>query len=118
MTDWFIVGVRLLIVLAVLFVGAVAVGVDAPRGESTYTGVVVDVEVEKGIPATTQAHLKTDPQASSSESFCVLPDNDEHLETLRTAARNGSRVTVTYERPLFVPFWTCERGLSYITEMN
>lgn len=108
--------------VVVLVVAAVAgfAGFAEQRGESTYSGVVVDFENERGfVFKTTQAHLKTNPESSSGETFCVHPENrDRQVEVLREAARDGSVVTVTYSRPYFVPPWECESGISIIRDVE
>lgn len=107
-----------LLILAVV-VGSLG-GVSAARGESAYTGQVVDLENERGLVfQTTQVHLKTDSQASSSEVFCVHPDSrDEHFDELREAASSGDRVTITYSRPYVVPIWQCQSGTSIVRDVE
>lgn len=122
--EWRVVGKWALIsgVIFVLFVGGSIIvgGVGDQRATSQYTGEVVDLENERGVLLrTTQVHLKTDAQASSSETFCVIDENrDEQLPVLRDAARNGHTVTVTYERPLYVPLWECEKDTSIIRDVE
>lgn len=106
------------LVAAAIIIAAIGafIGFGTPRGQSQYTGHVVDVEHDKGIVLpTTQVHMKTNPRSSSKETFCVMDEqNPEHLERLRGAARNNSRVTVTYSRPLFVWRGKCDTGLSVV----
>jgi len=109
-------------VVLLLFIvgGAVATqifGVGTPRGQSTYTGYVVDAEIDKGIvfrPST--IHLKTDQQASSVEEFCLV--NKEQEDKARQLSRNQTQVTVTYSRPLAVPIWKCQSGLSIVESIE
>lgn len=112
-----VIGGIMIVVLLVAIGGGL--GFAEPRGESTYTGVVVDFENERGIPfETTQAHLKTNPESSNKETFCVHPENrDRQVEVLRDAARSGDVVSVTYSRPLFVPVWDCEADTSIIRDI-
>lgn len=94
-------------------------GLGQVRHESQYTGEVVDIENQKGmIMQTTQVHMKTNPRASSHETFCVHPDNREQLDPLRSALRDSERVTITYSRPLYVAPWTCKSGTSIIREID
>lgn len=112
-----------IIACVLLFVGTVAastLGVSSARGESQYTGVVVDVEEDKGLVfRTSQAHVRTDERASQTETFCVHPDSkEEQIPDLRSALNDQTRVTITYERPRVVPIWTCESGTSIITNIE
>lgn len=111
-----------LAVLSLLFTGFVVLigGISDYRAPSDYTGQVVDLEVERGLVfQTTQAHLKTHRRSSEAETFCVHPSNhDEQLPQLREALQNGSRVTVTYSRPRYIPIWECESGTSIIREVE
>lgn len=110
----------LAVVLIVGFTVASFLGLGTPRSPSEYSGVAVDVEYEKGIVLkTTQIHLKTHPQASSVETFCVLtPEDDAIVEEFRGALQNGDRVTVHYSRPLIVSPWDCESGLSTVDRIS
>lgn len=128
--DWeTIIGIVVVGVMAALIVMVVGLlvvtllpyaGIDATRGESTYTGEAVDSENERGlIFQTTQIHLKTDDRSSEAETFCVHPDNrDEQVDVLREAARGDDRVTITHSRPYFVPIWECEAGTSIVRDVE
>jgi hypothetical protein len=114
-----LIGGAIAVALAILIVMALVAGIGAVRHESQYTGQVVDIENEKGIILqTSQAHLKTDSRSSEHETFCIHPDNREQLEPLRQTLRDGQRVTITYERPMYVPVWTCQSGTSIITDID
>lgn len=109
----------LAILLVVFVVGSLGAGLGDKRSESAYTGNVVDIENERGLLfVTTQVHVKTDRRSSKAETFCVHPDNRDQLVTLREGLHTDSRVTITYERPRYVPVWTCEQGTSIITDVE
>lgn len=110
------IGLGLIIVTAVLciilvgaFIFAMTPGAGTPRGESQYTGVVVDTEYESGlIFKNTIVHLKTNPRSSESEKFCVaIPEDSGLYDDLNEALRNGTRVTVTYSRGYYESPSTC-----------
>ena len=115
-------GLAVVGVVAIVVIGAVlffATGIGSVRGESTYSGEVVDLENQKGmIVQTSQVHMKTDATSSSSETFCVHPDNREQMDTLRQAASSGQQITVTYERPLYVSPMECEGGTSIVKNIS
>lgn len=79
-------------------------GYTTPRGESQYTGQVVDVVEDKGlIFKPTYVNMKTHRRSSTHEKFCILDQNrEEQLSKLYNALENGDRVTVTYSAPAWV----------------
>jgi hypothetical protein len=118
-TSWVEAGIWLGI-LAILFIGPIAFsvsGIGSVRGQSTYTGVIVDTEIDKGIffrPST--AHLKTHVRASLHESFC-LPTGELEQKAMQYQ-KQGQKVRITYSRPLWVSPTECERSLSLVREMK
>lgn len=83
------------------------------RGESTYTGYVVDTEIDRGIVfRTSQVYLKTHPRSSAVEAFCLNSDDLE--QKAQDYLNDEQKVTVTYSRPLWVNPMNCEGGLSIV----
>lgn len=78
-------------------------GLGTPRGESTYTGYVVDNEHEKGIIfRNSKIKLKTDPKSGTSEEFYIrTPEDQEMYDEAARALQEQKRVTVSYERSFF-----------------
>lgn len=118
-------GTKILLAAVVVIVAfgvgmTVLAGLSSQRGESTYTGQVVDVEVEKGVVfQTTQGKLKTHRRSSTVETFCVHPSNhDDQVPKLKQALERGDRVRITYSRPLYVSIWDCEAGTSIIRDVE
>lgn len=95
-------------------------GVGTPRGESQYTGVVVDTEYESGfVFKNTIIHLKTNPRSSESETFCIaIPDDQAMYEQLNDALRNGTRVTVTYSRGIVENPFDCMMDHSLVRSVE
>ncbi len=90
-----------------------SLGFGSARGQSTYTGYVVDAEIDKGLLfRTSTVHLKTHPRASAVEEFC-LP-TDEFEKQASTYLQDQQRVKVTYSRPYWVHPMTCSGGLSLV----
>lgn len=110
--------IALMAVIALIWVPVA--GVDEVRGESSYTGQVVDVEYEKGmLLQTTQLKVKTDRRSSSHETFCIrIPEDEQHVQTARRALEEGDRVEITYSRPLYVGVWECAQGTSIVQEIE
>lgn len=87
------------------------------RGESTYTGYVVDTEIDKGlIFRTSQVKMKTHPRSSAVEAFC-LP-TEEFEEQAIQSLQDQEPVTVTYSRPLWVNPMQCDGGLSIVKSFS
>jgi len=105
--------------ILILLAGTVVGGLAMPRGTSQYSGYVVDVEVDKGIPPTTQIHVKTHPRSSASEMFCLTgTDEDRHSQRSFAALENRSEVTITYDRPIYVSITDCQRGTSIVRSLS
>lgn len=91
-------------------------GIGSMRAPSEYTGVVADAEIDRGIVfRTSQARVKTDAEASTFEEFCI-PDGYE--SRFRELAKTQQKVTITYSRPLIVPKWKCQNGLSIVQDVQ
>lgn len=119
--DWTTIIVVLAIITVVLWAALMAVlGLSTVRGQSDYTGYVVDMEYEKGIVfKTTQVKMKTHPRSSEHETFCVkVPDNGHQVDALREALAEQRRIRVEYSRPLYVPVWECDTGLSIVRDIE
>lgn len=91
-------------------------GFGSARAPSEYTGVVADAEIDRGIVfRTSQARVKTDAESSTFEEFCI-PDGYE--ARFRELATTQEKVTITYSRPLIVPKWKCQNGLSIVQDVQ
>lgn len=100
----------------VLLIALSVAGFGTPRGQSQYTGVVSDVEIDKGLLfKTSQARVKTSAESSTFEDFCIP---DAYEQRLRDLARSQEKVTIAYSRPMFVPKWRCQGGLSIIQDVE
>lgn len=119
--DWFITGVlAFCLIVGLVTVGFATPGVGTPRSDSTYTGHVVDVQYESGfLLKNTYIHMKTHPQASESEVFCVaVPDDESYVEEGRQALRNDQRVTVEYKRGIIEDPRDCKADNSLVTDIE
>ena len=103
------------IVLALIVYGFLGLG--SARAESQYTGVVVDVVEDKGIVfRPSWVNMKPNARSSDIQEYCIHPQRSEGLtDRLYSASEQGVRVTVTYERPLWVSPAQCEPGQPILT---
>jgi len=106
-----IYAIIVLVALPIMYVGS---GLGQARAPSEYTGYVVDVEEDRGPPffRTTQVHMKTHPQSSTTETFCVTGNTAGTLNQAYESMQNQTRATVAYERPWYVSPRECESGTS------
>jgi len=107
-----VIGVVLLVVVIVALSIASAAGFGTPIGDSTYTGVVVDVQHEEGLVwQTSQVVAKSNAEASDQQTFCMMnPVDSGLLEKSRNTLNDGERVKIQYHRPLWIPLWECPNG--------
>lgn len=118
MTSVIIKGAAALLAVMLVTAGFYGLlGIGSQRGESQYTGYVVDVVDDKGIVfKPSWVNVKTHPRSSSHEQFCILTeDKDDFLPVLRDALHEGHRVSITYERPLWVDPKECDQTHSIVT---
>lgn len=115
---WGVIILVSVLILSVIIYGALGVG--ERRGQSQYTGHVVDVVEDKGlILQPTWTNMKTDPRSSDIQSYCITPDReDELLPKFYNAMEDGDRYTVTYHRPLWVNPNHCDSGDAIITDIQ
>lgn len=92
-------------------------GFGSAHGESTYTGYIVDTEIDRGyIFRTSTAHVKTYFRSSASESFCLQTnDLEQRAKELQAAEK---KVQITYSRPFWVSPARCNGGLSLIHDIT
>jgi len=108
-----VIGVVLLVALVTVAVLIPTVfGFGTPIGDSTYTGVVVDVQHEEGLVwQTSQVVAKSNAEASDQQAFCMVnPSDSGLLEKSRNTLNDGERVKIQYHRPLWIPLWECPNG--------
>lgn len=115
-----IVALCIVVTVVLLAIIVALTGFGSIRGQSEYTGHVVDVVEDKGVVfRPTWVNMKTDPRSSDIQQYCVLPDDErEILPEFYDAMESGDRVTVTYERPLWVNPNDCNGSQSIITDVR
>ena len=70
-----------------------------------HTGYVTSVEQSGLIWKTWTAYIKTDPQSSQEDAYCVT--NPDTVTRLQDASTKRSSVTVFYSAPIFLWRWQC-----------
>jgi hypothetical protein len=70
-----------------------------------HTGYVTAVEQEGLIWKTWRAYVKTDPQSSQEDSYCVT--DPIVVSALRNVEQSRALVTVDYSSPFLVFKWQC-----------
>jgi len=99
-------------VMMIVMVGAIfsaGFGFGAPR-EGTYTGNVVDVSTQGWIWKVSEVELRTSPESSETESFCIpqTAHGEQLREELKQALESGQRVQISYDQGMFNPPWKCD----------
>jgi hypothetical protein len=81
-----------------------------------HTGYVSSVEQSGIIWKTWTAYIKTDPQSSQEDTYCVTDQNT--VTALKSAATNRGSLTVYYSVPLLTWKWQCGGEQSIIQSVN
>src|ERR1035437_6454435 len=100
----------ILVVLAVLFLYSFAFFQIPNSGQ--HTGYVTSVEKSGIIFKTWIAYVKTDPQSSQEDTYCITdPDT---LISLQSYEKERLPITVYYSAPVILWKWQCGHGASII----
>lgn len=78
-----------------------------------HTGYVTAVEQEGLIWKTWRAYVKTDPQSSQEDSYCVT--DPSVVNQLQSIEQTRELVTVSYSSPFLVWKWQCGGEQSIIS---
>lgn len=95
----------ILIVICAVIYGAVSISHIGPANSGQHTGYISSVEQEGWIWKTWRVYVKTDPQSSQEDSYCV--EDPTVIQELQDAEENRDLVTVTYSAPYIVFNWQC-----------
>ena len=103
-----------LIVLVVLFFYSFAFFQIPNSGQ--HTGYVTSVEKSGIIFKTWMAYVKTDPQSSQEDTYCVT--DPDALISLQNYEKERLPITVYYSAPMILWKWQCENKLSIINSVS
>src|ERR1017187_9656964 len=81
-----------------------------------HTGYVSSVEQSGLFWKTWTAYIKTDPQSSQEDTYCVT--DPSVVNQLQSAATQRNLVTVYYSAPMVVWKWQCGSEQSIIQNIN
>jgi hypothetical protein len=95
-------GIFFLILIALIGFGTIS-HIGPNNGQ--HTGFVSSVEQSGIIWKTWRAYVKTDPQSSQEDSYCVT--DPAVVSQLQNTEQSKESVTVNYSSPLFVWKWQC-----------
>jgi len=119
MADAVDVAIWVGIIIAVGLLAYGVMGSGTPRGESEYTGVVVDVVEDKGLAfRPSWVNMKTNSRSSDVQQYCLADEDSEMIDRFYSAMDSGQRVTVSYSRPFWVSPDQCKSGQSIIHDVQ
>jgi hypothetical protein len=104
------------VLLAVIIIFVFIFGTIHVPNAGQHTGYVTSVEESGIISKTWTAYIKTDPQSSQEDSYCVTDLST--INQLQTASKNRTPVTVDYSAPLIVWKWQCGSEQSIINAVE
>lgn len=109
----------IVVALLVLFGYSVIVkGVHINTGSGQHTGYVTAVEQEGLIFKTYRVYVKTDPQSSQEDSYCLPPFSNFLTTTLDDVSSKRTLVTIRYASWLIPGLKNCAGEGSYITQVS
>lgn len=118
MKDFFaLVAIACVLGLVLLFGFAmVSVSHIGMTNDGSHTGYVTAVEQEGWLWKTWRAYVKTDPQSSQEDKYCV--DDLSLISKLKEVAKTRELVTVNYSAPFVVWNWQCGGENSIIRDIT
>ena len=110
----FFVGLALLI--GSLIVGSMLISHIGPVNDGQHTGYVTAVEQEGWIFKTWRAYIKTDPQSSQEDKYCVT--DESLIKQLKERAKDRKLITVDYSAPFIIWNTQCAREGSILRSIE
>lgn len=81
-----------------------------------HTGYVTAIEESGLIWKTSTVYIKTDPQSSQEDAYCVVDSNV--INQLKEKSTTRELVTIQYSVPFLVPGWKCKGEGSIVDSVN
>ncbi len=106
-----IFGIICLFVVAAMFISHIG-----PTNGGQHTGYITSVEQEGWIFKTWRAYVKTDPQSSQEDHYCVT--DDSLVSELKERAKDRKLVTIDYSAPFIVWSTQCGKEPSIINSIE
>jgi uncharacterized protein YxeA len=104
----------IIIILAILFV--ITFGIFQNPNSGQHTGYITSVEKSGIILQTWTVYVKTDPQSSQEDTYCVT-DSDT-IASLQNYEKERLPVTVYYTAPILLWRWQCGNESSIINSVS
>ena len=105
-------GITIVVVIVVLFLLSICLGSFRVPNSGQHTGYVSSVEQSGIIWQTWTAYIKTDPQSSQEDAYCVT--DPDVVSELQEDGASRTLVTMDYSAPLYVWKWQCGNEPSII----
>lgn len=97
---------------------AALIGFNSPIDSGSYTGQVIDYTNQRGlIFETNDLTTKTHERSSQREDWCVSDNKPQLVEKVKKIEM-GQKVSIEYNRPLWVWIDHCENGLKVIQSIE
>lgn len=109
-----IIFLLIVIILAVIFIANFAIFQTPDKGQ--HTGYVTSVEKAGFIIQTYTVFIKTDPQSSQEDTYCVTDPST--IIDLQNYEKERLPVTVFYSAPLILWKWQCSHTDSIINSVT
>ena len=93
-------------------------GLHVDTGSGTHTGYITAVEQNGLFFKTWTVYVKTDPQSSQEDTYCLPPVSSFLVTTLKDAEDKRALVTVGYGSWLFAGIKNCNGEADYIQNIS
>ena len=93
------------VIIIIALVGWSTISHIGATNEGQHTGYITSVEQEGLVWKTWRAYVKTDPQSSQEDAYCVT--DPVMVDVLKSEEDNRDLITVSYSSPFVVFKWEC-----------
>lgn len=106
-----------LIMVALIYVLFSFLGFNLTTSYGVHNVQITAVENNGFIWKTWTAYVKSDVSSSQEETYCI-DTKKIYLKDLEMYSSERTKVTITYQRPHFMPFWECDGGQAMIVDIQ
>jgi uncharacterized protein YxeA len=103
----------IIIILVIIFI--TSFGIFQAKYSGQHTGYVTSVEKSGVIFQTWTAYIKTDPQSSQEDTYCIT--NPNIITDLQNYEKERIPITIYYSAPVILWKWQCEKKASIINSV-
>lgn len=105
-----------LLILPILAVALILPGCGVTTRDGSHVGVITAIEKNGLMWQAYDVYVKTDKSSSQEDTYCV--EDEDVIDALKEANKDGKRVEVIYHSELVVAPWRCHSSDTIIDQVK